>query len=94
MKTDFAVLIKNMRVTLRPVFQSIRVNADASNLAEVHAIFDEIEAKKAQMVTEAGYTQEEFDKLEREHYMDFSSDNPDEWVIRHDPENPVVIHKH
>jgi hypothetical protein len=43
------------------------------------------------MVLDAGYTKDEFDSLYREYFMDFSSDKPDEWIIRHDPENAQII---
>ena len=45
------------------------------------------------MLAEAGYTLSEFDKLEAEYFMDFSSDDPEEWIIEHDPKNAGVIHK-
>jgi hypothetical protein len=43
------------------------------------------------MILEAGYTETEFYSLSGEYYMDFSSENPDEWVVKLDPENAQII---
>jgi len=92
MKKEFAQLIKDMRVALRPEFKTITTNGDSTvPHLKLDEALEELEKKQHQMVVDAGYTQEEFDVMSREYYMDFTSDNPDEWVIKHDPENPVII---
>lgn len=90
MKADFVTLIKDIRIALRPDFKSITLS-DGLTTEQLDQALASLEEKRNQMVIQSGYTQEEFDALYREYYMDFSSDNPDEWVIKHDPENPVII---
>lgn len=90
MKTEFATLIKSMRLVFRPDFKTITLSEGLTTEQLDQALL-ELEKKQQQMIVENGYTQEEFDVLYREYYMDFTSDNPDEWVIKHDPENPVII---
>lgn len=90
MKTDFATLIKDIRLALRPDFKNITLS-DSLTTEQLDQALASLEEKRHQMVVQNGYTQEEFDSLYREYYMDFSSENPDEWVIKHDPENPVII---
>ncbi len=90
MKTDFALLIKNIRIALRPDFKTITLS-DGLTTEQLDQALAKLEEKRTQLVIEGGYTQEEFDALYREYYMDFTSDNPDEWVIKHDPENPVIV---
>jgi hypothetical protein len=43
------------------------------------------------MITDSGYSEEEFYQLESQYFLDFSSEDPDEWIIRHDPENAQII---
>jgi len=93
MKKEFAQLIKDMRVAFHPEFKSIASNASLTT-EQFDKAFLSLEEKQGQMVIESGYTQDEFDKLCREHFMDFSSANPDEWVIRHDPDNAHIIVNH
>lgn len=90
MKTDFATLIKSMRLTFRPDFKAITLK-DGLTSEQLDQELADLEKRQQQMVRDNGYTQEEFDTLYREYYMDFSSTNPDEWVIKHDPENPVIV---
>ena len=90
MKTDFAILIKSMRLTFRPDFKAITLK-DGLSPEQLDQELADLEKRQQQMVQDNGYTQEEFDALYREYYMDFSSNNPDEWVIRHDPENPIIV---
>lgn len=90
MKTEFSTLIKSMRLVFRPDFKAITLKADLS-VEQLNQALEELEQKQQQMIVDNGYTKEEFDSLYREYYMDFSSDNPDEWVIKHDPANPVII---
>jgi len=87
MKTDIAILIKDMRKVLRPDFKKLEnlVGPEHSNTLQ------HVEETSAKMITEAGYTESEFYTLSTEYYMDFSSENPDEWIIRHDPENAQII---
>lgn len=87
MKTDIVTLIKSMRKVLRPDFKKLEalVGEDHSHTLE------SVEERSSQMISEAGYTESEFYALSSEYYMDFSSENPDEWVIRHDPENAQII---
>jgi hypothetical protein len=90
MKTDFAILIKSMRLTFRPDFKIITINSILTPEQLDQALLD-LEEKQGQMIIDNGYTQEEFDLLYREYFMDFSSENPDEWIIKHDPENAQII---
>ena len=90
MKTDFATLLKDMRLALNPQFKSIVGDSSLSAEQLDKALMD-IEAKQEQMVKEHGYTQEEFSQLIKEHYIDFSSSNPEEWVVRPDTENAQII---
>lgn len=90
MKTDFAILIKSMRLTFRPDFKNITLK-DGLTAEQLDQELADLEKRQQQMIHDNGYTQEEFDALYREYYMDFSSNNPDEWVIKHDPENPIII---
>jgi hypothetical protein len=92
MKKDFAQLIKEMRTALRPEFHSI-IASDGSQLTseQLSQSLMDLETKTNQMIVDNGYTKPEFDQLCREHFMDFSSNNPDEWVIKHDPENAQII---
>ena len=46
------------------------------------------------MIQDAGYTEEEFNNTRDKYYMDFSSDNPDEWIIKHNPDNAKLISKY
>lgn len=87
MKKDFATLVKSMRLTLLPSFKKIEtiVGEDHSNA------LDMIERESLKMILEAGYTESEFYLEQRKYFMDFSSQNPDEWVIRLDPENAHII---
>ena len=40
----------------------------------------------------AGCSIQEFNaKIEKEYYCDFSSDDPDEWIIQYDPTNAQII---
>ena len=91
MKKDFAQLIKDMRKDIRPQFQSIISNSQTLTTEQLNQAFAEIEDKSNQAIVEGGYTREEFDSLHKEYFMDFSSENPDEWVVRHDPENAQII---
>lgn len=90
MKKDFAQLIKEMRVALRPDFKSLTFN-EALTSEQLDQALADIEKRQDQMVIDAGYTKEEFDSVYREYFMDFSSDKPDEWIIKHDPENAQII---
>jgi hypothetical protein len=87
MKTDIGTLILSMRKALRPTFLKL----GSISGEEMSNALDMIERESLRMILEAGYTESEFYKEQREYFMDFSSDNPDEWVIRHDPENAAII---
>lgn len=89
MKKEFAQLVKDMRLALRSEFKQI-VTAGLST-DEMDQKLSELEKKQDQMITESGYEPEEYSKLVKESFMDFSSPNPDEWIIRHDPENAQII---
>lgn len=90
MKTDFPILIKAMRLTFRPDFRNL-IMKDGLSTEQLNQAIEELENRQQQMILENGYSKEEFDVLYREYYMDFSSENPDEWVIKHDPSNPIII---
>lgn len=93
-KKEFSQLIREMRIALHPEFKSITNNqATAIDINQFDLALSQLEGKQIQMIVEAGYAKDEFDSLSREHFMDFSSENPDEWVIRHDPNNAQVILK-
>lgn len=87
MKTDFATLIKSMRQALRADFKKLESIKDQ----EHSDLLESIEARSSQMIVDGGYTEEEFYTLYQDYFMDFSSENPDEWVVKHDPENAQVI---
>jgi hypothetical protein len=92
MKKDFAQLIKEMRTALRPEFHSIIASENHSLTSEqLSQSLMDLETRTNQMIVDNGYTKSEFDLLCREHFMDFSSNNPDEWIIKHDPENAQII---
>jgi hypothetical protein len=90
MKTEFPKLLKDMRIALNPEFKTI-VSDSTLTADQFDKALMEIEAKQEQMVKDHGYTQEEFSQLIKEHFIDFSSTNPDEWVIKLDTENPQII---
>jgi len=96
MKKDFGQLIKEMRIVLHPIFNSFisdpTVSSDARYALSIKHL-DNVDSIRDKMLAEAGYTLSEFDKLEAEYFMDFSSDDPEEWIIEHDPKNAGVIHK-
>jgi hypothetical protein len=81
MRKDFPTLIKEMRITLHPMFKALSSGGT----------LDDFEHKKEEMITSAVYTVEEFEKLINEYYLDFSSEDPEKWVIRHDPDNAIII---
>jgi hypothetical protein len=93
MKKEFAQLVKDMRIAFHPEFAVIASNTTLST-EQFDKALSELEEKQKAMIVESGYTQNEFDKLCREHFMDFSSTNPEEWVIKHDPENAHIIVNH
>lgn len=87
MKTDFVTLVKSMRLILRPEFKKLE-----TLVGEEHSqTLENVESQSTQMIIENGYTEEEFYSLYQEYYMDFSSENPDEWIIKRDPENAQII---
>ena len=90
MKTEFSTLIKSMRLVFRPDFKAITLK-DGLTTEQLNQALEELEQRQQQMIVDNGYTKEEFYSLYREYFMDFSSENPDEWVIKHDPANPVII---
>lgn len=89
MKTDFPTLIKSMRLVLKPEFDRL----DALKDEEHDQMLAFIESKSLQMIQDNGYTEEEFYTIYAQYYMDFSSNNPDEWIIKLDPNNAQVIVK-
>lgn len=93
MKKEFAQLIREMRVALHPQFKSITNDSNLSAELLDKALAD-LDEKQHQMITESGYTQAEFDGMCREHFMDFSSSDPDEWVIKYNPDYPHIIVNH
>jgi hypothetical protein len=90
MKKDFAQLIKEMRIAHRAEFQTV-ANDKSLDLDQLDKAFVILENKQSVMAEAAGYTQDEFQTLMREYFMDFRSSNPEEWVIRHDPDNAQII---
>jgi len=90
MKKEFPQLIKDMRVALHPEFKSISNSTELST-EQFDKALAELDEKQRQMIVESGYTQTEFDTMCREYFMDFSSSNPDEWIVNHDPDNAHII---
>ena len=90
MKKEFPHLVKDMRVAFHPEFKSIANNAVLTTEQFDTALLD-LEEKQQKMIVESGYTQNEFDTMCREYFMDFTSENPDEWVIKHDPDNAHIV---
>jgi len=91
MKTNFTTLMKDLRITLHPLFKSMAFGTANATENHVEITLDDLEKKKDAMLLQAGYTSDEFDKLIKEYYLDFSSDKPEDWIMRHDPEHAVVI---
>jgi hypothetical protein len=89
MKKDFTILIKELRLALQAEFKSIV--SSGSSIEEVSPKLSELENKQDTIIKEAGYDPIEFLQLMKEYFMDFSSPDPNEWVIRHDPENAQII---
>ncbi len=90
MKKDFVELIKDMRRAFAPEFKTI-IHDTTLTSDQLDKALEELEGKRNQMLTENGYTQEEFDSITREYFIDFTSSNPDEWIVRHDPENAGLV---
>lgn len=86
MKKDFAELIKDMRRAFAPEFQSIIHDTNLTS-DQLDKALETLEEKRNQMLIENGYTTIEFDTMSREYFIDFTSSNSDEWIVRHDPEN-------
>lgn len=93
MRKEFAQLIKEMRLAFHPEFKAIANNSNLST-EQFDQALTALETKQKQMIIEAEYSQEEFDQLCKEHFMDFSSPNSDEWIIRHDVDNAHIIVNH
>ena len=91
MKKDFVALVKEIRITLRPEFLKIIGTSAPVTSDQMDKLIDELEAKRLVIITEYGYTYNEFLSLVKEYSMNFTSANPEEWVIKHDPENAGVI---
>lgn len=89
MKKEFAELVKEMRIALRSEFKAIVTNN--LSIEEMDKRLAELEAKQDKMITDAGYELAEYSQLVKESFMDFSSSKPEEWIIRHDPENAQII---
>lgn len=89
MKKDFVQLIKDMRLALMDEFQAI-VTSDLSVEQKGQKLL-ELEEKQDKMIAEAGYDPSEYYKHLTDYYMDFRSSNPDEWVIKYDPENAQIV---
>ena len=87
---DFATAMKTLRLELRPLFKSIMDNNSLDSTAKDAALTD-LETKQEQLVAKFGFDMNTFNTAMGEHYMDFSSSNPDEWIIRHDPEHATLI---
>jgi hypothetical protein len=90
MKTNIATLILSMRKAFREDFNKI-----STLKGEEHSnLLDMIEQGSLKMILDAGYTESEFYEEQGKYFMDFSSDNPDEWIIKLDPENAyIILHK-
>lgn len=93
MKKEFPILMKEMRSKLHPMLNQAILKSIEGNENECRAILDEIEFIQDQMLQEAEYSLTEFANLSKEYYLDFSDSNPDNWIIRYDPENAKVIHR-
>jgi hypothetical protein len=90
MKTEFPKFLKEMRIALHPEFERIVGNSSLSSDQLDQALLA-IEAKQEEMVNANGYTLEEFGHIIKDYFIDFSSENPDEWIIREDPANAQII---
>lgn len=85
-KTDFPTVIKLLRIKLRPEFQQLLTKLPPSSGA-----LDYLDSQTEIILSEHGYSLDEFDELSKRYYMDFSSDNPDEWIIRECPPSEAGI---
>lgn len=87
MKTDIATLIISIRKAFREDFKKLGTLS-----GENHSnLLDMIEQGSLKMILDAGYTESEFYEEQGKCFMDFSSSNPDEWIVKIDPENAHVI---
>ena len=84
-KTPFPELIKEMRKVLNPKFKAI------GGVGSTDTALQDIEDEHAKLVVAGGYTVDEFAEETKNHFIDFSSANPDEWVVRLDPEHATII---
>lgn len=88
-KKDFGLLLKEMRIVLHP--ELLKINGTKIEETAKLNLLDELEAKQAEILKNEGYTSDEFNSLLKDYFCDFTSEKPDEWVIRHDPENAQII---
>lgn len=79
--------MKNMRLVLHPMFAAISSSTDQEQS------WKDFDAKKADLLSTAGWTDAEFDKAQNEYYIDFTNDDPAQWIIRHDPANAKILIK-
>jgi len=57
---------------------------------------EEIDRQLRIILADAGWTYDEYYNMIDNYFMDFSSDNPEEWIIRYEPKNinkPKIICK-
>jgi hypothetical protein len=85
-KTPFIQLMKEMRLEIHPMFKALSSTDDPTN-----ASLTKIEELQETMAKKAGYTMDEFTAAMNEHFMDFTNEDPEQWVIRHDPENAKIL---
>lgn len=76
-KTDFPTLVKIIRMKIRPEFQRLLIKSPISSEA-----LDDLYNQTEIICSEHGYSLNEFSDLTKRYYMDFSSDNPDEWIVK------------
>lgn len=89
-KTPFPELIKSMRKVLNPKFKAI-ATTQTTGASSADNLLQDIEDEYAKLTAAGGYTVDEFAEETKNYFIDFSSSNLDEWVVRLDPEHATII---
>jgi|SRR5208283_605584 hypothetical protein len=74
-------VIKEMRLVAYPAFKEAKDNE-----------YQEVDEKLTAILTEANLSNNDICDIIKNYYIDWSSDNSDEWVIKYDPNNAKIIY--
>ena len=86
MTKNFEQLLKEIRIALHPG-PDVMSNLTNDQLKELSINLDN-------MIVANGYTVKEFDKMYNDHKVDFNSPNPNEWIIKYEPDYMKNIPQH